>query len=153
MEAVLGEAKDQWVDDGRVWGIVASLRTPPPEPSSDEGSDEEPRPDAEGGDEAPGPGEQPEPAPKPGDDRPPPAPPSSLSPRQQAQLSRFETAAKDLHGLSARSAREFLAASLSDFDLETTADFLQQVVREREKLRAAGGDQGGGDVAQTGKTG
>jgi hypothetical protein len=76
-----------------------------------------------------------------------------LSPRQQAQLSKFETAAKDLHGLSARSAREFLATSMSDFDLETTADFLQQVVREREKLRAAGSDQGGVDVALAARKG
>jgi len=160
VEAALAEAETQWIDDFRVWGIVASLQ-PPPEPPPDaedqaepldEGSGEELEPDAEGGDEAPE--DEPEPEPKPDDDRPPPTPPPSLSPKQVAQLSKFEVATKELQGLSARSAREFLDASMSDFDLETLAGFLRQVVREREKLRAAaGGDQGGGDVAPLKKTG
>jgi hypothetical protein len=168
VEAALSEAKVQWVDDDRVREIVAALRPPPPEePPSDEASDEAPPPDAakdgaqppdEASDEqslpiAEGGDEEPEPALEPDDDRPPPAPPPSLTPRQAAQLSKFEIATKELQGLSARSAREFLAASMSDFDLETLADFLQQVVREREKLRAAASDQGGSDVALAARKG
>jgi hypothetical protein len=56
-----------------------------------------------------------------------------LTPRQQAQLLRFETAAEDLLGLMARSAREFRTTSISDFDLVTVAGFLQQVAQEKLK--------------------
>ena len=146
VEAALAEAETQWIDDFRVWGIVASLQ-PPPEPPPDaedqaeplDEADEELEPDPEGGDEAP----EDEPEPKPADDRPPPTPPPGVSPRQAAQLSKFEIAAKELLGLAARSAREFLATAISDFDLETAANFLEQVAREKKKLKAADSDQGG----------
>ena len=36
----------------------------------------------------------------------------------------------------AKPAREFLATAISDFDLKTVADFLQQIAREKEKLKA-----------------
>ena len=133
VEAALAEAKTQWIDDFRVWGIVASLQ-PPPELPPDEAGDEWPEPDAEGDDEAP----EDEPEPEPADDRPPPTPPPGLSPRQAAQLSKFEAAAKELLGLAARSAREFLDTGISDFDLQTAADFLHRVAMEKEKLKAAG---------------
>ena len=66
------------------------------------------------------------------------------------QLSQFEAAAKELLGLAARSAREFLTTAISDFDLEKASEFLQQVVREKSK--AVGADQGG-DIARAVKTG
>ena len=163
VKAALSEAKDKWVDDDRVREIIASLRPLPEEPSSaeggdeapppeaakdaaqpsDEAGDETPEPDAEGGDDRP----KGEPEPTPDDDRPPPTPSPSLTPKQAAQLSKFEAAAKELLGLAARSAREFLTTAISDFDLKTAAEFLQQVAREKEKLN------GGGDVAPLKKTG
>ena len=121
------------------------------EAQPDEAGDEEPKPDAEGRDEASEdkPEDKPAPAPEPklDDDRPPPTPPPPLNPRQAAQLSKFEAAAKDLLGLMTKPAREFLAAAVSDFDLQTVADFLHRVAMEKEKLKAAGSDQGG-DVIQ-----
>jgi hypothetical protein len=135
VKAALGEAKVKWVDDDRVREIIAALQQP--DEASDEDSSKDDKPDSA--------------APPPDDDRPPPAPPPSLSPRQAAQLSKFEAAAKELLGLMAKPAREFLATAISDFDLETAAGFLQQVAKE--KLKAAGGSQGGGDVAQAMKTG
>ena len=146
VEAALSEAKVNRIDDDRVWGIVAALR-PPPTPPPDEGSDdEEPPPDeaerpdpspGEAGDEETEPDhersdEAPEPPP-PDDDRPPPTPPPGLNPRQAAQLRQFEEAAKALLGLAAKPSREFAAADMAAFDLETIADFLRQVAKEKSK--------------------
>jgi hypothetical protein len=49
----------------------------------------------------------------------------------------------------AKPAREFLATSISDFNLKTAAEFLQQVAREKEKLKAAGDEQGGATALQS----
>jgi hypothetical protein len=128
------------------------------DPPSHETGGEEQSPD-EASDEEPPSGDLPKDdkpvsaATPPDEDRPPPAPPPSLSPRQAAQVRQFEAAAKDLLGLAARAAREFLPAAISDFDLKTAADFLQQVAREKEKLKVAGGDQGGDRVVRAVKTG
>ena len=109
VEAVLSEAKGAWVNDFRVWSVVASLsasRAPPPAPPtsderigedpspdgaeddacpSDEAGDEEPEPAAEGeGEGLPEEEPDPEDEPEPDDDRPPPTPPPSLNPRQSS---------------------------------------------------------------------
>ena len=146
VEAALSEAKVKRIDDTRVWEIVAALR-PPPTPPPDEGSDDEdPPPDeaerpypspGEAGDEetdpnAEGSDEAPEPPP-PDDDRPPPTPPPGLNPRQAAQLRQFEEAAKALRGLAAKPSREFATTNMAAFDLETIADFLRQVAKEKAK--------------------
>jgi hypothetical protein len=120
---------------------VARVEAQPPD---EDRSDEEDRDEERLSDDAPG---DDEPEPEPDDDRPPPTPPPSLSPKQAAQLRQFEDATKGLLGLAARSAREFLATGISDFDLKTAAEFLQQVAREKEKLK------GGDDVAPLKKTG
>ena len=165
VQSALDEAKTQWVDADRVYAIGAALAQqklneaikaagtgdppsdaePPPDEVGDGARDEEtepapepePEPDAEGCDEAP------EPEPDPDDDRPPPTPPPALNPRQAAQLNKFEAAARELLGLMAKPAREFLATAISDFDLETAANFLEQVAREKKKLKAADSNQGG----------
>ncbi|MFZ0602775.1 MAG: DUF3102 domain-containing protein [Roseiarcus sp.] len=153
VEVALAEAKTQWVDADRVYAIGAALAQQKLDEAikaagtEDPPSDEEPPSDEVGGggarDEETQPAPEPEPEPEPDDDRPPPTPPPALNPRQAAQLSKFETAAKELLGLAARSAREFLATAISDFDLETAANFLEQVAREKKKLKAADSDQGG----------
>jgi hypothetical protein len=151
VETALSEAEVKRIDDSRVWEIVAAMRPRPKPPPSDEGSDdEEPPPDeAEGADpsldeasdeetEPDDEGSDETPAPPPlDDDRPPPTPLPGLTPRQAAQLSQFETAAKVLLGLKARSAREFLATSISNFDLETIGDFVRQIAKERSKAGEA----------------
>jgi hypothetical protein len=150
VEAALSEAKDKRIDDTRVWEIVAALR-PPPTPPPDEGSDDgEPPPDeAEGADLSPdeadaedtepnaeGSDEAPEPPP-PDDDRPPPTPPPGLNPRQAAQLRQFEEAAKALLGIAAKPSREFVTTDMAGFDLETIADFLRQIAKEKSKAGEA----------------
>jgi hypothetical protein len=82
--------------------------------------------------EEPSPGEE---EPPPDDDRPPPTPPPGLTPRQAAELRQFVEAAKALLGLAARPSREFTAADMAAFDLQTIADFLVQIAKE--KLKAA----------------
>jgi hypothetical protein len=137
VQAALEEAKVTWVSAGRVWSIVADLRRAE---GPDESGDDDARPSDESGEEqlpaSDGDGGSPKEggAPPPDDDRPPPAPPPSLTLRQAAQLQRFESAAKDLLGLAAKPAREFLATAISDFNLETLANFLQQVAREKLKV-------------------
>ena len=150
VKAALDEAKTQWVDADRVYAIGAALAQQKLDEAikaagtEDPPSDEEPPPDEVGDgarDEETEPA--PEPEPEPDDDRPPPTPPPALNPRQAAQLNKFEAAARELLGLMAKPAREFLATAISDFDLETAANFLEQVAREKKKLKAADSDQGG----------
>jgi hypothetical protein len=92
VEAALDEAKVKWVDDDRVWEIVAELRlrcfgeASDEEPPSDAAKDET-RPLDEASDEASASGEASDEAsdealgdePEPDDDRPPPTPAPSLT--------------------------------------------------------------------------
>jgi hypothetical protein len=133
VKAALREAKTKWVDYERVYEIYRELTPaldlpPPPAPPA---AAEEP-PDEAPGEEAPGEEESGEEEP-PDDDRPPPTPPPGLNPRQAAQLRQFEEAAKALLGLAAKPSREFATADMAGFDLETIADFLRQVAKEKSK--------------------
>jgi len=138
--AALVEAKTKWVDDARVTEIVAALRAPP------EGGDEGPPPDGASGDEGPPAsssddpgGEDDEEGDAGGDDRPPPTPSSSLTPKQAAQLEKFDAAVKGLLPLRAKPAREFLTTGISPLDLEELAGLLQQIATEKRKPSPADG--------------
>jgi hypothetical protein len=103
--------------------IIAALR-PPPDDADD---DEEP---------PPGPLPKDEEAP-PDDDRPPPTPPPSLSPKQAAQLDRFDSSVKELAGLAAKSSHDFLATAMPAHTLQNAAALLTQIAREKSQVAGA----------------
>jgi hypothetical protein len=139
VKEVLQKAKTEWISNRSAQNQINARRPlpAPPPPSDDKG------PDAELPDEATGEGEPPpdeapyEEEPSPDDDRPPPTPPPGLTPRQVSQLRQFEEAARTLLGLAAKPSREFAAADMVGFDLETIADFLRQVAKEKAKAGEA----------------
>jgi hypothetical protein len=148
--AALAEAQTAWVSGDRVRRIIVELQqrrfeearnaAEPPDEASDGAEPSASKDYAPPADDGAGDDEEDIAGDDDPDDPPFLEPPPSLTPRREAEFRQFVDGVKAIFALRARPTADFLAVPMSDFDLETTIDVLQQLLRERRKAANANQD-------------